>query len=163
MMRVKKLKRTAAPIIILIDILMQFMFVSMANPTQGLEIVLPHDKLFAGGLIISKIDNKMNYFDGRTFLPIDPKKFNITFYREEACVGTICDDAYAILPKDAKVSIAIKGKLFLKLSQLTFLSCSQTDQCGHIRYDILSNGDINKTALFKYNPIFKKLSGIKLL
>lgn len=155
-----KLKRATPPIIVLIDVLMQFMFVAMAQVSPGIEIKIPKHILFPGEYVVANIQGQMQYFNGNRFIPFD-KSLGITFYLKHDCVGTLCDEALNVLPSHIDPSIAITGKLFTNLSTLTFLACNTSAaQCSNIQYNILENGTIDKIALLQDNPIFKKIPGI---
>jgi hypothetical protein len=156
-----KAKLAAPPIIILMDVLAQYLFVSMVQQTPGIEVMIPQDQLFKGAKIIYKLDGEVKYFNGSNFVQLD-KGFGGGFYLKRSCVGTICDKARKSLPIGVEPEVAITGKLFSNLSTLSFLACNTSaSQCSNIRYDILQNGTIDKEALLKYNPVFSKIDGLE--
>jgi hypothetical protein len=158
----RKLRLAAPPLIIFLDFLSQFLFVSMVQQRPHIEINVPTDKLFYGGKIVYQMPSGgVKYYDGVKFKNLD-KNFGGSFYVLRSCVGEVCNEAKKLLPANIEPQIAITGDVFANLSQLTFLACAiSTSQCNNVRYDILADGSIDKDALLQHNPLFKDVNGLE--
>ncbi len=156
------MKRLAAPqIMVMFEILMQYLMVFMAQTSPAITIGIPIDTMFNGGKIVytNKSSGKLLYLNGRNFEEADSKNFG-TYYITRPCVGDICKEAKKVA-NTQDVSIAISGNLFEDLAQVTFLACNtNASQCNDLKFDIKANGNIDGDAFKSKNPAFSNIPGL---
>lgn len=156
-------KRVVAPVLIFIDILIQWLFYTTIQLNAGIQIIIPQDVLFPGAYVVYESDIGVHYFNGSQFVLMDENVVSGQYLTME-CSGTVCDEASKVLPMGMKPLVAITGKLFENMSTLNFLACNTAkQQCNKVRYDILPNGTIDTDALLSHNSFFKNIPGIEHL
>lgn len=153
-----KARMAAPPIIIMLDILMQYLMVFMAQTQPQITMSIPEDIIFKGGKIVSIDSGVLKYFDGQKFVAATRNNFGES-YIQLPCNTNICSEAKKI---NNNVSIAITGKLLDDLSKVTFISCNtNASSCNNLIFDIKSNGKIDANKFFEKNPVFKGVSGLQ--
>ena len=157
-------KITQPPLVILLDVLFIFLFVSILEKPPKIEYEIPPQKLFAGGYVMSTdatgkhrvYDVKKGTFSDKFVFPTSKHGFYFTV----ACENQLeCKKARAISGGD-ELNIVITGQTYDDIARLTFIGCNiDPSQCSNIRFPIQENGKINKNKLLEYNPFFGEIEG----
>ena len=156
-------KITQPPLVILLDVLFIFLFVSILEKPPSIEYEIPSQKLFAGGYVMSTdssgkhrvYDVKNNKFSDEFIFPTSKHGFYFT----KPCENQLeCRNARAV-SKD-ELDIAITGKTYDDIARLTFIGCNiDSSLCTNIKFPININGKIDKDKLLDYNPFFGEIEG----
>ena len=157
-------KITQPPLVILLDVLFIFLFVSILEKPPSIEYEIPSQKLFTGGYVMSTdssgkhrvYDVKNNKFNDKFIFPTSKHGFYFT----KPCENQLeCRKARAV-SKD-ELTIAITGKTYDDIARLTFIGCNiDSSLCTNIKFPININGKIDKDKLLAYNPFFGEIEGL---
>jgi hypothetical protein len=161
------------PLIILLDVLFIFLFVSILEKPTKLNFQIPEDKLFIGAYIAIvddlgnlKIDaqGKNIIFDTKSSMFINSYGFlddNHGYFFSLPCGNQLeCQQARKIT--NEKLNIVITGQTYDEISRLTFIGASiDPGKASNIHFTIKANGKVNIPKLVEDNQFFKQIEGFK--
>jgi len=156
-------KITQPPLVILLDVLFIFLFVSILEKPPKIEYEVPSEKLFDGAYIIStnaQGKNRVyNIQEGRFSDKFIFPTSRHGFYFSTPCKEQKeCQDARAI--SNDELNIVITGQTYDDIARVTFIGCNiDSSQCSNIKFSIKENGKIDKEKLLKNNPFFGEIEG----
>jgi hypothetical protein len=156
-------KFTQPPLVILLDVLFIFLFVSILEKPPKIEYKIPQDRLFDGAYIMSSdssgkhkvYDSKTHSFTNKFVFPNSQHGFYFALPCEKQ---QECQDAKRITHDE--LNIVITGSTYDDISRLTFIGCNiDASQCSNIVFPINKKGKIDKDKLLEYNPFYGEIEG----
>ena len=155
-------KTREPPLVILLDVLFVFLFISVLEKPAKIKYELPPDKLFSGGHIMS-VDELKNrkLFDVENNRFVDD--FNLPkgedFYFTQPCENQYeCKRARQLTNDDLK--IVISGETYNDISKWMFIGCNiDSSACSNITFPVNKYGEVNRTELYNLNPLFGDIDG----
>ena len=160
---------SSPPLLILLDVLFIFLFVSVLQNPPKMEYILPKDKLFKGALLLVVSDNHIKWYDAKKESYISKKEFSRTHTHPFFCSVPCgeqqeCKKLRRKVSSKAKLYIAITGNLYDTISKITHLACnSGSGECNNIKFTVTSDGKIDGEKLFEDNPKFYKDNNLKYI
>lgn len=156
-------KITQPPLVILLDVLFIFLFVSILEKPPKIGYEIPPQKLFAGAYVMSTdatgknrvYDVKKGTFNDKFIFPTSKHGFYFT----KPCENQLeCQKARAVSGNE--LNIVITGKTYDDIARLTFIGCNiDPSQCSNILFPINIGGKIDKDKLLEHNPFFGEIEG----
>jgi len=157
-------KLSQPPLVILLDVLFIFLFVSILEKPPKISYEIPKDKLFKGAYIMrTDSQEKKSLFNPKTNSFSDDFRFpNSThgFYFTTSCKHQKeCEQARDIT--NDELHIVITGKSYDDIARLTFIGCNiDPTSCSNILFTLNENGKIDKDKLLTNNPFFGEIEGL---
>jgi hypothetical protein len=156
-------KISQPPLVILLDVLFIFLFVSILEKPPKIAYEIPKEKLFKGAYIMStNALGEKKIYDVNKQIFSDNFSFATSshgFYFTQTCAKQIeCQEAR--LQTQDELNIVITGQSYDDIARLTFIGCNiDPSQCSNIIFPINETGKINKEKLLAYNPFFGEIEG----
>ncbi len=157
-----RIRNIQPPLVVLLDVLFIFLFVSVLEKPPAITFKLPPKKLFNGGYIASVDGQSKRIFDFENGRFLDSFKFSDeshAYYFSQPC-GQQEECIQVRKLTKGELIIVITDKTYDEIARLTFIGASiDPSNASNIHFTIKEDGSIDINELVKDNPIFKKFEG----
>lgn len=154
------IKRTAPPIIILLDVLFIFMFSVLLETSHGIAIEIVNGMPQNGVLIVKEDDSQILVFDNNMWKPLHAVSAStaISYYKIFPCDDS-CWLYQPELPRE-EIGILVYDVLYDEIARINFLACSLGNSSCNSMKIFLSPKGINKEYTLQQNSSLGNIPGV---